>query len=50
MKRNLVFAATLVALVATLAIGSSRAQNPSDDAVDNANENAAFLRCGTREP
>src|SRR5829696_1464085 len=50
MKRKLVFAFSLAALVATLAIGSSRAQNPSDQAVDNANDNAAFLRCGTREP
>ena len=50
MKRKLVFAFSLAALVATLAIGSSRAQNPSDEAVDNANDNAAFLRCGTREP
>ena len=50
MKRKLVFAFSLAALVATLAIGSSRAQNPSDAAVDNANDNAAFLKCGTREP
>jgi len=50
MKRKLVFAFSLAALVATLAIGSSRAQNPSDEAVDNANDTAAFLRCGTREP
>jgi hypothetical protein len=50
MKRKLVFAFSLAALVATLAIGSSQAQNPSDSAVDNANDNAAFLRCGTKEP
>ena len=50
MKRKLVFALSLAALVATLAIGSSQAQNPSDSAVDNANDNAAFLRCGTKEP
>jgi hypothetical protein len=50
MKRKLVFVSTLAALVATLVIGSSRAQNPSDNAIDSANDNAAFLRCGTREP
>lgn len=50
MKRKLVFAFSLAALVATLAIGSSRAQSPSDNAVDNANDNAAFLQCGTKEP
>jgi hypothetical protein len=50
MKRKLVFAFSLAALVATLVIGSSQAQNPSDNAVDNANDNAAFLRCGTKEP
>ena len=50
MKRKLIFAASLAALIATLAIGSSRAQNPSDAAFDNANENAAFLQCGTKEP
>jgi hypothetical protein len=50
MKRKLVFAASLAALIATLAIGSSRAQNPSDNAIDNANDNAAFLQCGTKEP
>src|SRR5918998_3164783 len=48
MKRKLVFALSLAALVATLAIGSSQAQ--SDNAVDNANDNASFLRCGTKEP
>ncbi|HEX8189401.1 MAG TPA: zinc metalloprotease [Pyrinomonadaceae bacterium] len=50
MKRKLVFAFSLAALVAAMTIGSSRAQNPSDEALDNANDNAAFLRCGTREP
>src|SRR4030095_16952444 len=50
MKRKLVFASSLVALVAALTIGSSRAQNPSDAAFDNANDNAAFLQCGTKEP
>ena len=50
MKRKLVFAFSLAALVATLTIGSSRAQNPSDEALDNANDNAVFLRCGTKEP
>src|ERR671916_163938 len=48
MKRKLVFALSLAALVATLAIGSSQAQ--SDNAVDNASDNASFLRCGTKEP
>jgi hypothetical protein len=50
MKRKLIFAACLAALVATLAIGTSRAQNPSDAAFDNANENATFMQCGTKEP
>ena len=50
MKRKLIFAFSLAALVATLTIGSSRAQNPADEAVENANDNAVFLRCGTKEP
>ncbi|HEX8557867.1 MAG TPA: zinc metalloprotease [Pyrinomonadaceae bacterium] len=37
-------------MIATLAIGAARAQNPSDAAFDNANDNAAFLQCGTKEP
>lgn len=50
MKRKLVCAFSLAALVATLTIGSSRAQNPSDEAFEHANENAAFMQCGTKEP
>jgi hypothetical protein len=41
---------SLVALVAALTIGSSQAQNPSDAAFENANDNAVFLQCGTKEP
>jgi hypothetical protein len=50
MKRKLIFASALASLIATLVITSSQAQNPSDAAFDNANENAAFLQCGTKEP
>ena len=50
MKRKLIFASSLAALIATLAIGSTSAQNPSDAAFDNANDNASFLQCGTKEP
>lgn len=50
MKRKLVFAFSLAALVATLTIGSSQAQIPSENALENANDNAVFLRCGTKEP
>ncbi len=50
MKRKLIFASALTSLIATLVITSSQAQNPSDAAFDNANDNAAFLQCGTKEP
>ena len=50
MKRKLIFASALASLIATLVISSSQAQNPSDAAFDNANDNAVFLQCGTKEP
>lgn len=50
MKRKLIFVSALASLIVTLAIGSSSAQNASDAAFDNANDNAAFLQCGTKEP
>jgi hypothetical protein len=50
MKRKLIFASALTSLIATLVIASASAQNPSDAAFDNANENASFMQCGTKEP
>src|SRR5687768_1482181 len=50
MKRKLIFASALTSLIATLVIGAASAQNPSDAAFDNANDNASFLQCGTKEP
>ncbi|HEX8355249.1 MAG TPA: zinc metalloprotease [Pyrinomonadaceae bacterium] len=50
MKRKLIFASALASLILTLAINNTSAQNPSDAAFDNANDNASFLQCGTKEP
>ena len=50
MKRKLIFASALTSLIATLVIGAASAQNPSDQAFDNASDNASFLQCGTKEP
>ena len=50
MKRKLIFASALTSLIATLVIGAANAQSPSDAAFDNANDNASFLQCGTKEP
>jgi hypothetical protein len=50
MKRKLIFASALTSLILTLVIAGASAQNPSDTAFENANENASFMQCGTKEP